>query len=163
LLEAKPVLPKRERPKELRINWSSLPEWAQFDLDPSSQGNVSLHQDEDGTEIWSAGTSTLFDGCWRCLFQFCLDWLDSHKFDGSGVERPERSYYVTILQGGASLGLKFQDECGGSGSLTSLNTLGHMNLRISYEAARGTTKPPETIRNSSLLQTAILRHSFKHD
>jgi hypothetical protein len=162
LLDAKPAIPNRERPKSLRINWPSLPEWVQFDLDPSSQGSISPYQDEDGTEIWGADTSTLFDGCWRCLFHFCLDWLDNQGFDGTGVERPEHSYYLTILQGGASLNLKFRHERGDSGSLTCLNTLGHMNLRISYEPVRGTTKPPEAIRDSSLLQTAVLRHSFKH-
>jgi len=163
LLDARPIVQKQEHPSRLRTAWTSLPEWVQFDLDPSSQGEIYSNRNENGIEIWSATTSTFFDGCWRCLFKFCLEWLDNQGFDRTGITRPEHSYYVTILQGGASLNLHVQHESGDTVDLTSLNTLGHMSLDIRYKPKPGTAILPGTIGKSSRQQAALLRHSFKHE
>jgi hypothetical protein len=163
LFDAKPPIPRRDPPKEESIAWSSLPEWVQFDLDPESDGTVRVNLDEEEREVWRASTTVRFDGCWRCLFEFCLDFLDSHGFDRTGIEHPERSYFVIILQGGACLELHAQHENGDRIGLTSLNTLGHMTLHINYEPVQGTRKPDPILGNHSGHHSAKLRRSFKHE
>jgi hypothetical protein len=163
LFDAKPLIPRRDPPKEELISWSSLPEWVQFDLDPESKGSMYVNLDEEGREVWRASTTVRFDGCWRCLFEFCLDFLDSHGFDPTGIEHPDHSYFVTILQGGASLALHAQHENGDGIGLTSLNTLGHMTLHINYEPVRGAYKPNAISGEDARHHSAKLRRSFKHE
>jgi hypothetical protein len=128
------------REREL-ITWSLFPDWAQFTLETGSQGEIHRGKDENGEENWTASIHTLSEGCPRCHFELALDQLGNLGFDATGFDKPNRSYYVVVLQRGHSLELHANAESGDSASLTELDTLGTHTCFARYIPPRGSPLP----------------------
>jgi hypothetical protein len=115
------------------IVWTSLPEWVQFAFEIDDRGEVHRRSGAQGREVWDASvTLHLDDGDHRGVFAACLNSLDACGFDATGIERPDHSYRVSILQWGYSLNAHVRSYAGESGSLTVLNTLGHLSAFLRY-------------------------------
>jgi hypothetical protein len=41
-----------------------------------------------------------FEGSAHDKLEACLNYLDQHGFDGTGIEQPNRSYFLTSFEGG---------------------------------------------------------------
>jgi len=119
---------KRDNPRREPIVWSSLPEWVQFSVAGESRGDLHRRCGANGIDEWHASVASLAKGDPRAVFESCLDSLDVRGFDASGVQRPERSYCVTVLPGGHSLNADVQSEAGDRASVTLADT----QLRIRY-------------------------------
>jgi len=163
LLETRPPRPEHKPPpKSERIRWSNLPLWAQFELKPDSVGHLFDEADSNHRPRWGASTGFTFRGCTRCMFQHCLDTLNGLGFDPVGRSRPDHTYFIKILQGGAYLDLCARSESGDEVRINVLNTLGHISHSIRYTARPGTPKPP-TLQNDDLeSRESRLRRSFIH-
>jgi hypothetical protein len=142
LLDSRPVSPEQPRPEENTIAWASLPEWVQFAVKPDSRGKLRGSLSGDHQSDWSANRRGWFKGSPQVMFASCLLWLDERGFDGTGEQKPDRSYYVSILQGGASLNLHARSDTGDRADLTVLNTHGHMSINLNYTPERGAPIPP---------------------
>ncbi len=129
----------RESCRSEPLMWSSLPGWCQFGLDSGRFGEVHRCTGKNGADEWSASISTPLVGDPRMLFAHCLDRLDDQGFDGSGIQRPDRSYSVSILQWGYSLNAFIQSEAGDQASATVLNTLGRVVLFLRYSPPRASS------------------------
>lgn len=137
----------RELPEIRAFDWALLPAWAQFTLEPGGRGGLRVYKDSDGHDAWDATASATYNGCHVCMLEACIDSLEFWDFDPTGLKRPLQSYYVSSLQSSASLNLHIRSETGDGGSVTSLNTLGHLSMQVRYEAGKG-MPPPETMAGS---------------
>jgi hypothetical protein len=89
---------ERERDKELPILWSLLPSWMQFELPTETMGTATPIP---ARNHWAAGISCMkFEGSAHDKLEACLNYLDQHGFDGTGIEQPNRSYFLTSFEGG---------------------------------------------------------------
>ncbi len=115
------------------ISWASLPKWAQFGLKVTAGGEIHRHLNDGGQPSWNASLSIpIARGAPKDIFEACLQSLDACGLDGSGIERPDRSYYVSVLQWGHSLNAQVKSEAGECGSVTVLNTLGMLSAHLRY-------------------------------
>jgi hypothetical protein len=78
----------------------------------------------------------------RLVFESCLDRLDAHGFDPSGVQQPDRAYFVSLLQWGHSMNVHIQSEAGDHAAVTVLNTLGLLTVSATYSPPLGASPPP---------------------
>jgi hypothetical protein len=124
--------PQIAHPRKEAILWSSLPDWAQFAIAPSSYGEAFFIRHEDGTERWNAMISASVHAPLESLLASSLDGLDALGFDCSGYVNPDRSYYVSIFQWGHSREIHLRADGGASASVTVLNTLGNLSLFVRY-------------------------------
>jgi hypothetical protein len=121
---------KRERQKEEPVLWSLLPNWMQFDLEPETWGTAVLIPTAGN---WAAGISCMkFEGSAHDKLEACLTYLDQHNFDGSGIERPNRSYFLTCMTGGRHMNVRIKTEMGESGGVTVVSTLDSPSLYLHY-------------------------------
>ena len=125
-----------------QILWGSLPDWLQFRATEESIGELRGYHNTKIEEMWWANRCSRFASDPQQVFVSALEWLDERGFDRTGERTPDRSYFVSILQGGASLNLKARSEVGDSASLTVLDTLGHMSINMNYHPPNGTPPPP---------------------
>jgi hypothetical protein len=128
-------------PRRSTVLWSSLPEWVQFGSGFGTEGEITLQSDEQGSARWNAQLLTRFNGDPDRAFESSLDYLEGQGFDPSGTDRPERSYYVSVLQWGHSLNARIQSASGEGGRVSVLNTLGHVSLLVQYWPAEGIPPP----------------------
>lgn len=133
----------------LQMLWNSLPGWVQFGASPTAIGELRGYLDTDIETKWWANIRWHFRGDPEAMFISALQWLDDSGFDRTGEQNPDRSYFVSILEGGASLNLHARSERGDKAILTVLDTLGHMSVNINYEPPSGTA-PPTAIRTSEM-------------
>jgi hypothetical protein len=132
---------EREREKELPVLWSLLPSWMQFDLPPGTEGTAVPITT---TKHWAAGISCLkFAGSVHDKLETCLNYLDQNGFDGTRIEQPDRSYFITCMTGGRHMNVNIQAETGERGGITVVNTLDSPLLYLHY-SARGTEIPGKT-------------------
>lgn len=124
------------------ILWGDLPAWVQFGEDERGKGELRGCSGGDREGEWWATRDVRFKGNPREKFAFFLKWLDERGFDRTGQNKSDRSYFVSILQGGASLNLKVQSDSGDRAMLTVLNTLGFLTVRINYIPIKRAPKPP---------------------
>lgn len=121
---------EREREKEIPILWSLLPSWMQFDLPPETMGTATpvpiLNR-------WAAGISCMkFEGSAHDKLKACLNYLDQNGFDGTGIEQPERRYFLMCMTGGRHMNVRIQAETGERGSVTVVHTLDSPLLYLHY-------------------------------
>jgi hypothetical protein len=114
------------------VIWSSLPEWVQFGIDAGSEGEASIRREPGRVRTWEAGIGKDFDGDHRLAFDSCLDSLDARRFDASGAETPDRSYFVEVSQSGRSLRASIHCDADDRAEVTLLNTLGRVRMVICY-------------------------------
>ncbi len=128
-------------PREIEtIPWVSLPEWAQFVFDIRERGEVRRHSSPAGN-TWDASIVLhLPDGDHREIFATCLESLDRRGFDATGIDRLDHCYYVSILQWGHSLNAHVCSDGGDRGSLTIVNTLGHISGFLRYSGPKPVTE-----------------------
>jgi len=131
-------LAKRERQKEEPILWSLLPAWIQFDLEPETWGSAVLIPTSGHL---AAGISCMkFEESAHDKLEACLNYLDRHNFDGSGIERPDHSYFLSCMTGGRHMRVRFKTESDESGGITVVDTLDSPSLYLNYSAP-GTELP----------------------
>jgi hypothetical protein len=87
--------------------------------------------DPTSYDDWSATIDVPLKIDWREALKSCLADLDSHDFDATGTRQPNRSYYLVVLQWGHSMNVDIVNDRQRA-SVTFLNTLGYMTLRIVY-------------------------------
>lgn len=86
--------------KQESVLWSSLPSWLQFDIEGGASASACYVRHEDGAEERNITISTPLGSNADMRFESCLKSLDDHGFDASGVQRPSRSYYVSLAVNG---------------------------------------------------------------
>lgn len=149
LIEVDPQesLVRYSRPQETEtILWSSLPDWIQFGFTDGTRGELYRHRTQNGGDSWNTSISIpIEDDDHRDVFEACLNNLDACGFDAGGIERPERSYLVSVRQWGHSLNARMRSDAGDGGSLTVLKTLGNLSafLRYSPPCKPGTASDPQ--------------------
>lgn len=134
LADVEPVQVKHERPREEPITWSTLPEWLQFGIPAESKGVLRTYTPPSFDE-WRATIDVPLKIDWRDALESCLAHLDSHGFDATGTKRPNRSYYLVVLQWGHRIEVHIVNE-DDRASVTCLDTLGYMTLHVDYEHRR---------------------------
>jgi hypothetical protein len=82
------------------VLWSSLPSWLQFDIESGQSGNACYVRHEDGVEESDITVVTPLGSNGDMRFESCLNSLDDHGFDGSGLERPSHCYHVSLAVNG---------------------------------------------------------------
>jgi hypothetical protein len=94
---------------------------------------------------WAASISCMkFEGSPHDKLDACLDYLDQLGFDGTGIEQPGRSYFLTCFEGGRHMGVDIRTEIGESGHISVVSTLDTPLLYLHY-LAPGTVLPsPQT-------------------
>src|SRR6266702_3842543 len=120
---------------EEHIPWASLPDWLQFDIVKGREGNTVRFHDENGTKTSATIVIPLEvdpDAC----FTACLDSLDKLGFDGSGLEHPERSYYVSLAVNGRFRHLRMYSETGDYALLGLRNKPDEVTFFIQYYPAK---------------------------
>lgn len=133
---------EREREKQVPILWSLLPSWMQFDLPPECEGTAVPIMT---TKHWAAGISRMkFEGSAHDKLQTCLNYLDQHGFDGTGIEQPGRSYFLTCFERGRHMTAQIKTERGESGGITVVSTLDTPLLYLHYSSP-GTDIPGNTL------------------
>jgi hypothetical protein len=137
LADVEPIQIRHEWPSEEPITWLALPEWLQFPLLAESERVLRtcapLNPDE-----WRATIDVPLKIDWRVALESCLAHLDSHGFDATGTERPNRSYYLVVGQWGHRIEVHVVND-GDRASVTCLDTLGHMTMHVNYEHHRAAT------------------------
>ncbi len=132
---------EREREKEVPILWSLLPSWMRFDLPSETEGTavpITI------AERWAAGISCIkIVGSAHDKLETCLKYLDQKGFDGTGIDRLERSYYLSCMTGGRHLKVSIQAETGEKGGITVVHSLDSPLLYLHYSAP-GTDIPGNT-------------------
>jgi hypothetical protein len=139
LADVEPVQIKNELPRAEPITWSTLPEWLQFGIPADSKGVLRTHAPPSLDE-WEASIDVPLKIDWREALASCLADLDSHGFDATAIQRPNRNYYLIALQWGHSIGAHIVND-GETASVTFLNTLGYMSLHVRYEHPRSARLP----------------------
>ena len=123
---------ERERERQVPILWSLLPSWMQFDLPPETEGTAVPIMI---TKHWAAGISCMkFAGSAHDKLETCLNYLDQNGFDGTGIEQPDRSYFLTCIEGGRHMTAQIKTERGESGCITVVSTLDTPLLYLHYSA-----------------------------
>lgn len=123
---------ERERETEVPILWSLLPSWMQFELPPETMGTATLIPT---LNRWTAGISCMkFEGSPHEKLEACLNHLDRHGFDGTGIEQPDRSYFLTCFEGGRHMGVDIKTEIGESGYISVVSTIDTALLYLHYSA-----------------------------
>lgn len=125
-----------------QIRWRSLPEWLQFRATEESIGELRCYLNTAIEKKWWANRSEQINGIPAGIFASACKWLDERDFDGTGERTPVRSYFVSVLQDGASLNLHAQSQTGDKAIFTVLDTLGHLSINLNYTPVRGTPLPP---------------------
>jgi hypothetical protein len=129
---------EREQEKELPILWSLLPSWMQFELPPETMGTATPIPTRNR---WAAGISCVkFEGSAHDKLEDCLNYLDQHSFDGTGIKQPDRTYFLTCMTGGRHMNVNIQVETGERGGITVVHTLDSPLLYLHYSAS-GTVIP----------------------
>jgi len=136
--DSEPQAVEREPFREEPVMWSLLPPWAQFSVDDGSEGQARVRRGENGAEEWDASILSPLEGDPQSAFEFCLDSLDAHGFDASGIQRPNHSYFVSIMPGGHSRNAHIRSEAGDQAIVTVLNTPA---LFIRYSPSQGVSLP----------------------
>jgi hypothetical protein len=139
--DSEPPTAEREMLREEPLTWSLLPTWVQFGIDNGTEGNAVRNRGQNGAEEWSASIHQRFEGDPQVMFEACLNSLDAHGFDAGGTERPDHTYFISILQGGHSQNAHIRSKEGDRAIVTALNTLGHLMLFIRYSPAQGQSYP----------------------
>jgi hypothetical protein len=123
---------RREPAKEVPILWALMPSWMQFDLPNNTVGSaVTIPV----AGCWAAGLPpTRFVGSAHDRLEIFLNSLDEHGFDGSGIERSDRSYFITCMTGGRHMGVRIKTETEESGSITVVSTLDPPVFYLHYSA-----------------------------
>jgi hypothetical protein len=123
---------EREQERQVPILWSLLPSWMQFDLPPETEGTAVQIMI---TKRWAVGISCMkFAGSAHDKLQTCLNYLDQNGFDGTGIEQPDRSYFLTCFEGGRHMTAQIKTERGESGSITVVSTLDTPLLYLHYSS-----------------------------
>jgi len=123
---------EREREKEVPILWSLLPSWMQFELPPETMGTATFSPTR---AHWAAGISCMkFEGSLHDKLEACLNHLDQQGFDGTGVEQPDRSYFLTCFEGGRHMGVDIKTEIGETGYISVVSTLDTPSVYLHYLA-----------------------------
>ena len=125
-----------------QIRWRSLPEWLQFRAAEDSIGELRGYLNTAIEKKWWANRSERIVGIPAEICASACKWLDERGFDGTAERTPVRSYFVSVLQDGASLNLHAQSETGDKAIFTVLDTLGHVSINLNYTPASGTPLPP---------------------
>ncbi|MGA3009804.1 MAG: hypothetical protein ABSD72_06025 [Terracidiphilus sp.] len=129
---------EREREKRLPILWSLLPSWMQFDLTEETMGTATPTPAQNR---WAASIYCMkFEGCPHEKLEACLNYLDQQGFDGTGIEQPDRSYFLTCFEGGRHMEVDIKTEIGESGYIIVVSTLDTPSLYLHYFAP-GTELP----------------------
>jgi hypothetical protein len=137
LADVEPVQFKHEWPKEEPIAWSTLPEWLQVGIPAESKGVLRTYTPPSFDE-WRATIDVPLKIDWRDALESCLAHLDSHGFDATGTERPNRSYYLVVLQWGHRIEVHVVND-DDRASVTCQDTVGYMTLHVDYEHRRAAT------------------------
>ncbi len=129
---------QREREKEVPILWSLLPSWIQLELPPETMGTATP---TPAKNRWAASISCMkFEGSPHDKLEACLNYLDQQGFDGTGIEQPDRSYFLTCWTGGRHMEVRVKTEIGESGCIFVVSTLDTPSLYLHY-LAPGTELP----------------------
>ena len=114
------------------IEWARLPDWVQFGIPRGTEGEIYIDIEEGGWQCRAEVMCDMPEASPGAVVESCLRSLDEHGFDGSGVEKPEHSYYLSVLQWGHSVTVRVRTEAGEEGTVCVLNTFGYLTLLVRY-------------------------------
>jgi hypothetical protein len=133
---------EREREKQVPILWSLLPAWMQFELPPGTMGTATPIPT---LSRWAASISCMkFEDSPHDKLAACLNYLDQQGFDGTGIEQPDRSYFLTCFEGGRHMDVNIKTESDDRGSIHVISTKFPPSLYLHYSAP-GTELPSENL------------------
>jgi hypothetical protein len=134
LADVEPVQIKYDGPREEPITWSALPEWLQFGIPADAMGVLRTYTPPSLDE-WRASIDVPLKIDWREALVSCLQDLDSHGFDATGTQRPNRSYYLSVFQWGHRIEVHILND-NERANVTCLDTLGHLSFHVDYRHPR---------------------------
>jgi hypothetical protein len=121
-----------EREKEVPILWELMPSWMQFDLPDDIVGSaVTIPV----LRRWAASVQLIeFAESAHDRLESFLNSLDEHGFDGYGIERSDRAYYLNCMTGGRHISVHIKAETVESGIITVVNTFDPPVFSLHYSA-----------------------------
>jgi hypothetical protein len=127
-----------EREKEVPILWSLVPAWMQFDLPSNIVGSAVIIP---VLRSWAASVQLIkFAKSAHDRLENFLNSLDGNGFDGSGIERSDRSYFLNCMTGGRHMSVRIKAEAEESGIITVVSTFDPPVFYLHY-SARGMQLP----------------------